>query len=129
MNLKNVTKWIIAVGLLFVLIPFASSGGPAFQSYMEVATMVGIYISMALGLNIVVGMAGLLDLGFVAFFAVGAYSYSIFATPQAANFMPFGNYPTWWGKFLDIFNHWWNCRSHCRSSNWYSSTYGLKGIT
>lgn len=93
MNLKNITKWIIAIGLLFILIPFASSGGPAFQSYMDVATMVGIYVSMALGLNIVVGMAGLLDLGFVAFFAVGAYSYSIFATPQAANFMPFGNYP------------------------------------
>ncbi|SER56803.1 branched-chain amino acid ABC transporter permease [Psychrobacillus sp. OK032] len=92
-KLKNVTKWIIALGLLFILIPFASSGGPAFQSYMDVATMVGIYVSMALGLNIVVGMAGLLDLGFVAFFAVGAYSYSIFATPQAANFMPFGTYP------------------------------------
>ena len=93
MSLKNITKWIIALGLLFILIPFASSGGPAFQSYMDVATMVGIYVSMALGLNIVVGLAGLLDLGFVAFFAVGAYSYSIFATPQAANFMPFGNYP------------------------------------
>lgn len=93
MNLKKVTKWIVAAGLLFFLIPFASSGGPAFQSYMEVATMVGIYISMALGLNIVVGMAGLLDLGFVAFFAVGAYSYSIFATSQASNFMPFGEYP------------------------------------
>lgn len=92
MSLKNVTKWITALGLLFILIPFASSGGPAFQSYMEVATMVGIYISMALGLNIVVGMAGLLDLGFVAFFAVGAYSYSIFATKQASNFMPFGNF-------------------------------------
>ncbi|MGG0656043.1 branched-chain amino acid ABC transporter permease [Rummeliibacillus pycnus] len=93
MNLKNVTKWIMGSVLLFILIPLASSGGPAFQSYMEVATMVGIYVTMALGLNIVVGMAGLLDLGFVAFFAVGAYSYSIFATPQAANFMPFGHYP------------------------------------
>lgn len=93
MKLKNSTKWVVAGGLLFILIPFASSGGPAFQSYMDVATMVGIYVSMALGLNIVVGMAGLLDLGFVAFFAVGAYSYSIFATPQASNFMPFGTFP------------------------------------
>lgn len=93
MKLKNRTKWVVAAGLLFILIPFASSGGPAFQSYMDVATMVGIYVSMALGLNIVVGMAGLLDLGFVAFFAVGAYSYSIFATPQASNFMPFGTFP------------------------------------
>lgn len=93
MKLKNITKWATAGGLLFILIPFASSGGPAYQSYMEVATMVGIYVTMALGLNIVVGLAGLLDLGFVAFFAVGAYSYSIFATSQASNFMPFGDYP------------------------------------
>lgn len=93
LHLKNITKWIVAIGLLFVLIPFAASGGSSFQSYMEVATMVGIYISMALGLNIVVGLAGLLDLGFVAFFAVGAYSYSIFATRQASEFMPFGNFP------------------------------------
>ncbi|CAM5203610.1 Branched-chain amino acid transport system permease protein OS=Ureibacillus acetophenoni OX=614649 GN=SAMN05877842_10270 PE=4 SV=1 [Ureibacillus acetophenoni] len=93
MKLKNLTKWLIGGGILFILLPFASSGGPAFQSYMEVATMVGIYVSMALGLNIVVGMAGLLDLGFVAFFAVGAYSYAIFATPQASKFMPFGEYP------------------------------------
>ena len=93
LNLKNLTKWIVAIGLLFVLIPYASSGGSSYQSYMEVATMVGIYIAMALGLNIVVGLAGLLDLGFVAFFAVGAYSYSIFATRQASEFMPFGNFP------------------------------------
>jgi len=93
MKLKNITKWIMAAALLFVLIPLASSGGPAYQSYMGVATMVGIYVTMAIGLNIVVGLAGLLDLGFVAFFAVGAYTYSIFATPQAANFMPFGEYP------------------------------------
>ncbi len=38
-------------------------------------------------------MAGLLDLGFVAFFAVGAYTYGMFATPQASNFMPFGQFP------------------------------------
>ena len=93
LNLKKLTKWIVAIGLLFVLIPYASSGGSSYQSYMEVATMVGIYIAMALGLNIVVGLAGLLDLGFVAFFAVGAYSYSIFATRQASEFMPFGNFP------------------------------------
>jgi len=76
-----------------VLLPFSASQGPAYESYMEVSTLVGIYIAMALGLNIVVGLAGLLDLGFVAFFAVGAYTYGIFATNQAANFMPFGTYP------------------------------------
>lgn len=99
MNLKNKAKWLIGGALLFILIPFASSGGSSYQSYMEVATMVGIYVTMALGLNIVVGLAGLLDLGFVAFFAVGAYSYSIFATKQAANFMPFGEFPLGGGSF------------------------------
>ncbi|WP_026694962.1 branched-chain amino acid ABC transporter permease [Peribacillus kribbensis] len=90
---SNAIKWSAGLLVLVVLLPLSASGGDAYESYMEVATMVGIYISMALGLNIVVGMAGLLDLGFVAFFAVGAYTYGIFATGQAANFMPFGHYP------------------------------------
>lgn len=92
-NLGKITKWGIAALVLVVLLPFSASQGEAYQSYMEVATLVGIYVAMALGLNIVVGLAGLLDLGFVAFFAVGAYTYSIFATPQAANFLSFGTYP------------------------------------
>ena len=46
----------------------------------EVLVMVGLYIVMGLGLNIVVGMAGLLDLGYVAFFAVGAYSMAVLTT-------------------------------------------------
>ncbi|TJY40663.1 branched-chain amino acid ABC transporter permease [Cohnella pontilimi] len=80
-------KWAAAGLLLVIVIPFATSGGPSHESYMEVATQCGIYIAMALGLNIVVGFAGLLDLGFVAFFAIGAYTYAIFATPQANNFI------------------------------------------
>lgn len=93
MKLGNKVKWMIGLFILVFLLPYSSSHGPAYQSYMEVATLVGIYVAMALGLNIVVGLAGLLDLGFVAFFAVGAYTYGIFATAQAANFMPFGQYP------------------------------------
>ncbi|KOO42852.1 branched-chain amino acid ABC transporter permease [Priestia koreensis] len=92
-SFQNRTKWLIAGLILVVLLPLSASQGDAYQSYMEVATLVGIYVAMALGLNIVVGLAGLLDLGFVAFFAVGAYTYGIFATAQAANFMPFGSYP------------------------------------
>ena len=41
-----------------------------------------LYVLLALGLNIVVGYAGLLDLGYVAFFAVGAYCYALLASPQ-----------------------------------------------
>jgi len=93
LKIKTPLKWVIGLLILGVLLPVSASQGPSYQSYMEVATLVGIYVAMALGLNIVVGLAGLLDLGFVAFFAVGAYTYGIFATGQAANFMPFGTYP------------------------------------
>jgi branched-chain amino acid transport system permease protein len=86
-SFPNGVKWAVAAGLLVFVIPFAASGGASYESYMEVATLCGIYVAMALGLNIVVGFAGLLDLGFVAFFAVGAYTYAIFSTPQAANFL------------------------------------------
>lgn len=89
----NKFKWAIGLLILGFILPYTASQGPTYQSYMEVATMVGIYVCMALGLNIVVGLAGLLDLGFVAFFAVGAYTYGIFASAQANNFMPFGEYP------------------------------------
>jgi branched-chain amino acid transport system permease protein len=92
-NLGKNMKWAIAALVLVVLLPLSASQGVAYQSYMEVGTLVGIYVAMALGLNIVVGLAGLLDLGFVAFFAVGAYTYSIFATPQAAKFLSFGTFP------------------------------------
>ncbi|PAD36245.1 branched-chain amino acid ABC transporter permease [Terribacillus saccharophilus] len=92
-KLPNWSKWAIGLAIMFFILPFSAMQGPAYQEYMDVATLVGIYVSMALGLNIVVGMAGLLDLGFVAFFAVGAYTYGIFATAQANNFMPFGTYP------------------------------------
>ncbi|MDF2536799.1 MAG: branched-chain amino acid transport system / permease component family protein [Bacillales bacterium] len=86
-------KWFVAGLILIVLLPLAASQGDTYESFMDVATMVGIYVCMALGLNIVVGMAGLLDLGFVAFFAIGAYTYAIFATPQANNFLHFMDFP------------------------------------
>ncbi|WP_456279261.1 branched-chain amino acid ABC transporter permease [Bacillus sp. AK128] len=98
-KLNHTTKWIVAGLVLIVLLPVSASQGSAYQSYMEVVTLVGIYVAMALGLNIVVGLAGLLDLGFVAFFAVGAYTYGIFATAQAAEFMPFGTFPLGGGSF------------------------------
>jgi branched-chain amino acid transport system permease protein len=93
LNLTNKMKWIMGLLILGVLLPFSASHGSSYESYMEIVTLVGIYVAMALGLNIVVGFAGLLDLGFVAFFAVGAYTYAIFSTTQAANFMPFGKFP------------------------------------
>ena len=60
----------------FVL-PFFYDSGSAF---MNDATVALIYVVMALGLNIVVGFAGLLDLGYVAFFAIGAYTMGWFGS-------------------------------------------------
>jgi branched-chain amino acid transport system permease protein len=79
---------------LLVMMPIIGSFN---QYYLEVATQVGIFVALALGLNIVVGLAGLLDLGYVAFFAVGAYSWAIFGSPQA-NFIFGGGFPlaSWW---------------------------------
>jgi branched-chain amino acid transport system permease protein len=72
--------------------------------YLEVATQVGIFAALALGLNIVVGLAGLLDLGYVAFFAVGAYSWAIFGSPHA-NLIFGGGFPLapgWFYLFLFV---------------------------
>jgi branched-chain amino acid transport system permease protein len=52
----------------------------------EVLTIVGLYILLGLGLNIVVGFAGLLDLGYVAFFAIGAYTTAILTSPELGFF-------------------------------------------
>ena len=52
----------------------------------------GIFILLALGLNIVVGFAGLLDLGYAAFFAIGSYTFAFAASPQAITHL---NIPFW----------------------------------
>ena len=64
--------WIAAALLLAVIWPFF--GG---RNAVDIATLVMIYVMLGLGLNVVVGFAGLLDLGFVGFYAVGAYTYAL----------------------------------------------------
>ncbi|NNF97976.1 MAG: branched-chain amino acid ABC transporter permease [Desulfobacteraceae bacterium] len=61
---------------------------PQFMNlYMcEVLTTIGLYVILGLGLNIVVGYAGLLDLGYVAFFAIGAYTMAILTSPEPGFF-------------------------------------------
>jgi branched-chain amino acid transport system permease protein len=71
--------------------------------YLEVAIQIGIYVALALGLNIVVGFVGLLNLGFVAFYAIGAYLWAIFGSPQANAFIVGGLFPlspNWFFLFL-----------------------------
>jgi branched-chain amino acid transport system permease protein len=52
----------------------------------EVLTIVGLYVLLGLGLNIVVGFAGLLDLGYVAFFAIGSYTTAVLTSPELGFF-------------------------------------------
>jgi len=67
---------MILTGLIVMALiwPFTVSRGA-----VDIATLALIYVMLGLGLNIVVGFAGLLDLGYVAFYAVGAYSYALLA--------------------------------------------------
>ena len=89
----------LIVFLLFLFMPqffadlLAQATGAIFPTldgdqWLGIFTSAGIYILMALGLNVVVGFAGLLDLGYAAFFAIGAYAYG------AANFSDF-HVPVW----------------------------------
>ena len=56
------------------------------QKTMDLAVLILTYVMLGWGLNIVVGLAGLLDLGYVAFYAVGAYSYALLSTQYGLGF-------------------------------------------
>ena len=68
------TQRYIIIGLIVAALiwPFFGSRGA-----VDIATLILIYVLLGLGLNIVVGLAGLLDLGYVGFYAVGAYTYAL----------------------------------------------------
>ncbi len=68
---------LVGVFAAVPLIPFFT------DSWLRVFFLVGLYVVLGLGLNIVVGFAGLLDLGYVAFFATGAYLLGILTSPQS----------------------------------------------
>jgi branched-chain amino acid transport system permease protein len=76
----------LVVAVLLAL-PFALSY--AGTAWVRIANFAILYILLALGLNIVVGFAGLLDLGYIAFYAVGAYAYALLASPHFGLHLPF----------------------------------------
>ena len=74
------------VGLILpflIILPFFLN-----DYYRDIMTLTCIYIVLALGLNIIVGQAGLLNLGYVAFYAIGAYTYAILSTKLGLSFWP-----------------------------------------
>ncbi|MEO6031397.1 MAG: ABC transporter ATP-binding protein [Burkholderiaceae bacterium] len=83
---KNKLAIYIVGGVLLLLLPlFAQSFGNAWVRILDFALL---YVLLALGLNIVVGYAGLLDLGYVAFYAVGAYLFGLLASPHLTDVFP-----------------------------------------
>ena len=100
MQKNNIFKYaVVAIGLL-ILPLLAQQAGNAWVRIIDIALL---YVLLALGLNIVVGFAGLLDLGYVAFYAVGAYMFGLLASPHLtdtfpaiAAMFPNGLHTPWW---------------------------------
>src|SRR5258708_32494101 len=93
---KNpVAKWIgmalIAAALLALPFALAMAG----TAWVRITNLAILFVLLSLGLNIVVGFAGLLDLGYIAFYAVGAYVYALLASPHFGLHLP-------WGAILPI---------------------------
>ena len=81
MQKKNTAAWI-AGGIALLVLPFVLQYFG--NAWVRIADLALLYVMLALGLNIVVGYAGLLDLGYVAFYAVGAYLFALMASPHLA---------------------------------------------
>jgi branched-chain amino acid transport system permease protein len=83
-------KWIgialIAAALIALPFVLAIAG----TAWVRITNLAILFVLLSLGLNIVVGFAGLLDLGYIAFYAVGAYTYALLASPHFNLHLP------WW---------------------------------
>ena len=84
--------WLVWVGFALIavslaVLPFALA--QVGTTWVRITNYAILYVLLALGLNIVVGFAGLLDLGYIAFYAVGAYTYALLASPQFDLHLPF----------------------------------------
>jgi branched-chain amino acid transport system permease protein len=78
---------VAIVGLALLVLPFALTG--VGTAWVRITNLAILFVFLALGLNIVVGFAGLLDLGYIAFYAVGAYVYALLASPHFGIHLPF----------------------------------------
>ncbi|MFQ5773907.1 MAG: high-affinity branched-chain amino acid ABC transporter permease LivM [Kiloniellaceae bacterium] len=131
--------FLLAFAIIFPFLPFAN------RQLVDIATLVVTYIMLGWGLNIVVGLAGLLDLGYVAFYAVGAYSFALLATYLDVSFwvaLPFAGvmaatagvilgFPVLRlrGDYLAIVTLGFGEMIRIILLNWYSFTNGPDGIS
>ena len=83
---QNKFSQYLLIGLALLVLPLILQFFG--NAWVRIADVALLYVMLALGLNIVVGYAGLLDLGYVAFFAVGAYMYGLLASPHLLDTFP-----------------------------------------
>ncbi len=87
MKNRRTTIGLLLVAVALIALPFVlASAGTA---WVRITNFAVLYVLLSLGLNIVVGFAGLLDLGYIAFFAVGAYVYALLGSPHFGLHLPF----------------------------------------
>jgi branched-chain amino acid transport system permease protein len=84
-------RWVglALIVIALAVLPFVLEASVG-RTWVRIIDLALLYTMLALGLNIVVGFAGLLDLGYIAFYAVGAYTYALLASPH------FGVHLPWW---------------------------------
>lgn len=82
MEMKNKIIYFVLAAIALMALPLVAQYFG--QGWVRILSQALLYVLLALGLNIVVGYAGLLDLGYVAFYAVGAYMYALLASPHLA---------------------------------------------
>ena len=104
-----IANWFVPFGVAFLIIypviVYLTAGTSGGQKWIDnFGIQILIYVMLGWGLNIVVGLAGLLDLGYVAFYAVGAYSYALLAKTFGLTFwilLPLaGMLSSFWGILL-----------------------------
>ncbi|RBL67493.1 ABC transporter ATP-binding protein, partial [Pseudomonas sp. MWU13-2625] len=81
---RNTAKTVI-IGLLTAVLVIAAPiiiGSAGGNYWVRVLDFAMLYVMLALGLNVLVGFAGLLDLGYIAFYAVGAYTAALLSSPH-----------------------------------------------
>src|SRR4051812_13540606 len=83
-------KWVglVLIAATLIALPFVLA--IAGTAWVRITNLAILFVLLSLGLNIVVGFAGLLDLGYIAFYAVGAYVYALLASPHFNIHLP------WW---------------------------------
>src|SRR5713101_3330867 len=93
---------LLLIALVFPAIALYTSDGSTYL--IALAGHAGTYVLLAIGLNVVVGFAGLLDLGYAAFFAIGAYTYALFASQQllASPIHHAYHFPFWLMMFVGL---------------------------